>query len=152
MIEKHGDIWDAFADGNWIVITTNGAVTYIRKKNGEAVMGRGVALQAKNRFPELPERLAADLKSKGNHVFYYPDLRLIVFPVKDLWHQMAKLSLIETSCQELVDIMDRQLPGVKEVYLPRPGCGNGRLSWVDVKPVLEKYLDNRFVVCDLLGA
>jgi len=44
MKEVIGNIWNYYNKGNWIVITTNGTI----KKNGEAVMGRGVALEAKN--------------------------------------------------------------------------------------------------------
>ena len=40
MKEVKGDIWNFYNKGYWIVIPTNGTV----KRNGEAVMGRGVAL------------------------------------------------------------------------------------------------------------
>jgi len=35
-----------------------------------------------------------------------------------------------------------------KVYLVRPGCGNGRLDWRDVKKVLLARLDDRFVVVE----
>ena len=36
--------------------------------------------------------------------------------------------------------------GWETVVLPRLGCGLGQLRWDDVKPILERYLDDRFIV------
>lgn len=57
MKEVTGNIWDYHEKGYWIVITTNGTV----KANGEAVMGRGVALQAKRKYQGLPWRLGQEI-------------------------------------------------------------------------------------------
>ncbi len=51
MIEQQINLWDADADNVLLCITTNGYV----KNNGECVMGRGCALEAKTRWPDLPE-------------------------------------------------------------------------------------------------
>lgn len=45
-------------------ITTNGFI----KANGEAVMGRGCALEAAQAFPNVPKLLGALITSKGNRV------------------------------------------------------------------------------------
>ena len=50
MIEVFGDAWELSKD-HFLCITTNGEV----KINGQAVMGKGIAKEAANRFPELPE-------------------------------------------------------------------------------------------------
>ena len=63
MREITGNIWDFYAQGKWIVITTNGNT----KSNGEAIMGRGVALEAAQRLPELPQMLGQRLRAGGNH-------------------------------------------------------------------------------------
>jgi len=79
MKEVVGDIWDFHAKGNWIVITTNGTV----KSNGEAVMGRGVTLQAKQRFPNLSHELGKlILRNTPTSVISIVDYRLFSFPVK----------------------------------------------------------------------
>lgn len=143
MKEIQGDIWDYYSRGHWIVITTNGTI----KKNGEAVMGRGVALQAKQRFPNLPTRLGRLLTLHDNTPNLFRDLRLITFPVKYHWKDKANLDLIWDSCKRLVDGM--KLLDLDALYMVRPGCGNGGLDWKDVKPILEKYLDNRFIIVEV---
>jgi len=148
--EVQGDIWDFYKKGHWIAIPTNGSV----KSNGEAVMGRGVALQAKLKFPELPEKVGRGLstylnyygKDHYNRPQYYQPIRIATFPVKYSWQDKASLDLIEYSCNVLVN--NFQMFG-KPLYLPRVGCGNGGLSWEAVKPILERCLDDDFVVVRL---
>ena len=36
-----------------------------------------------------------------------------------------------------------------KIYLPKVGCGNGKLDWKNVELILDKYLDERFIVVDL---
>jgi hypothetical protein len=53
--------------------------------------------------------------------------------------EAADSGLIERSARELLKIIE--LKRIKEaVYLPRPGCGNGRLKWEDVKKILSPIL------------
>lgn len=133
-----------------VVITTNGTV----KKNGEAVMGRGCALEAAQRFPSLPALLGEHLQFDGNHVgvFVNEDLDathefdLVTFPVKHHWRERASLELIIRSAQELVALADPYCVGWKTILLPRPGCGNGGLSWHIVGSTLARILDDRFTV------
>lgn len=146
MQEIQNDIWSFWEKGFWIVIPTNGFV----KKNGECVMGRGLALQAKERFPELPSKLGDRIKEYGNVVFTFSDYHIITFPVKTVWWNIASLELIKYSCLSLREIFKYNLSGIPlPLYLPRVGCGNGKLDWKDVKPILERILDERFIVCDL---
>ncbi len=143
MLEVEGDIWDYHNKGYWIAITTNGDV----KKSGAAVMGRGVALQAVQRIPNAQFELGRLLKKFGPHV--YPiGFKIVAFPVKYHWREKASLDLILKSCVEAVYHLDcADLNKVTPpVYMVRPGCGNGELNWPDVKPILEKYLDDRFIV------
>ena len=148
MREAFGDLWElaesGFADA--LVITTNGDVN----SKGRAVMGRGCALQAAQRYPEIPSVLAEALHAHGNHAFVLsqqvsPGYFMIVsMPVKHHWHEQADPALIVQSAHELMAIADAHR--WKSVVMPRPGCGNGRLKWDDVRPLLERILDNRFTV------
>jgi hypothetical protein len=64
---------------------------------------------------------------------------LITFPVKRNWWEVADLALIERSARELLKIIEvKRIRGA--IYLPRPGCGNGRLKWEDVKKIFLPIL------------
>jgi hypothetical protein len=139
MREVSGDLWWYHNRGEWIVVTTNGFV----KNNGEAVMGRGCARQAARRFPELLKRLGSKLKEYGNHVHAFEDLRIITFPTKHVWYEKSDPDLIVSSAKELHKLTRRL--GLRRVYLPRPGCSNGKLNWKDVKPLIS-WLPDKFVV------
>ena len=146
MIEVVGNLWTYPADVR--VITTNGSV----RQDGMAVMGRGCALEATKLFPDLQADLGEALEG-GNRCYllgntytgHGTSFILMTFPVKHKWMERADLALIRKSALELV-IYANNDPTWKVIVLPRPGCGNGRLSWPNVKEILEPILDDRFRV------
>lgn len=137
MREIKANLWDF--SSQYKVITTNGSY----KNDGKAVMGRGCAKEAAEIYPKLPSWLGIVLMNKGNHVHLFPD-GIITFPVKHNWWERADLALIGRSTLELVELVDGL--ETESVVMPRPGCGNGKLSWDVVKLVLEPHLDERFTV------
>lgn len=151
MILLKCDLFDEMFDNfyNAVCVTTNGIV----KNNGEAVMGKGCALQFAQTYLEIPKVLGTKLKTKGNHCHVLKILNNIdtcektyicSFPTKHNWKDNSDLALIEQSCKELVNATNKM--NWKKVLIPIPGVGNGKLYWVDVKQVLEKYLDDRFYI------
>lgn len=140
MIELTGDLW-SFHPSGYVCITTNGYV----KSNGECVMGRGVAYQATQRFPGIALEIGTLIRSKGNHVHVLPHMDLITLPVKHHWKEQADLVLIQRSIKELEEWWFHSRVE-SYIYLPRPGCGNGRLQWPDVRPLLEGLSDQFIVV------
>lgn len=125
-----------------ICITTNGII----KNNGRAVMGRGIALQA-DRLYNLGGKLAEHLRRNGNtaaNLGCYNNVTMLSFPTKNHWRDDSDINLISQSAKQLVKLADEL--GLTEVYLPKPGCANGRLDWNDVKPVIESIFDDRFIV------
>lgn len=146
MIREQIDLWEIQCDAR--CITTNGSI----RNDGMAVMGRGCAFEATERFPTVQRNLGQLISQNGNHVqkifrtgtssgrFWH----LVSFPVKHRWDQKADLELIERSAQELVEMTGSM--GWETVALPRPGCGNGKLSWHQVRPILKDLLDDRFVI------
>ena len=141
MLEVKGNLWTYPADV--VVITTNGTI----KANGECVMGRGCAAEAKRMYPAVPKQLGTSIKAYGNIVSPLLDrpIHLVSFPVKHRWHEKADVQLIERSAHALVHAANTIYDGLTFV-MPRPGCGNGGLKWDDVKPVIEPILDDRFHV------
>jgi hypothetical protein len=95
------DAWKRIEEmGGYLCITTNGFV----KSNGEAVMGRGIAKEAANRFSMLPKLLGDTLRTRGNNVHLftlleynhqldmYLEFLLITFPVKPISKKISDLS------------------------------------------------------------
>jgi hypothetical protein len=138
MIEIQGNLW-GYLGKEIIAVTTNGMIS----KSGKAVLGKGCARQAGEIFPDLAQRLGKLLAEQGNHVLYLGD-GIVSFPVEHSPFENPDLRLIERSTEELLALADAM--GWEKVVVPRPGCGGGGLSWKEVKPVLEKYLDDRFLV------
>lgn len=146
MIEQSGNLWELVGPNDALVITTNGDV----RKNGTAVMGRGIALQATQHDPTVADRLGAFLKAFGNQLFViHKNPVWISFPVKHHWNEPADLELIRQSAKDLpkfITMLNYIYVHIDKIYLPRPGCGNGRRKWEEVKPIIEPYLDDRFIV------
>jgi hypothetical protein len=148
MIEAYADLWTLPCDAR--CITTNGTI----KSDGRAVMGRGVAKQATERYLGIAKILGAHLREHANHVGILvltdddgtgKTIPLVSFPVKHMWDQWADLDLIGRSADELVALTTRY--GWHTVALPRPGCNNGKRNWeTEVRPILLPILDDRFIV------
>lgn len=143
MIEREGDLWNM--DCNWLCITTNGII----RSDGKAVMGRGVALQAKERIPLIDTILAEKLIKNGNIVsalLSYENKWIISFPTKHNWRDKSDLDLIISSAQQLKKHFDSQSKK-PIVLLPRPGCANGGLEWSLVKDAIKPILtDDEFII------
>jgi hypothetical protein len=131
-----------------IIITTNNII----KKNGEAVMGAGVALECKKRWPDIPFILAKQIIThKDKQVSHLKTVELnntaidiISFQTKTDWKLPSTMGLIVKSAHQLVEIADRMEWGTESVWLPPVGCGNGGLKWDSVRRALEPILDDRF--------
>ena len=138
MIEECGDFWTIPADLR--CITTNGAL----RRSGNAVMGKGIALEARKRYHDIEAILGSFINKYGNHVFLL-GYNLISFPTKHHWKQDSDIQLIRRSARELVCLLKDN--SARRVLLTRPGCGNGNLKWSDVKVAIQDILvDNKFIV------
>lgn len=143
MILERGDMWSAFGKGAFM-ITTNP----IRRKDGAVVMGRGIAKEAKDRFPELPYdfgrqlELMPHLADTIGYIGSYDNVPIYYFMVKSHWREPASLEIIERSVAAMdywgyiADFYDRRID------LNFPGIGNGQLKREDVLPLLEGLPDN----------
>jgi len=132
-----GDLWD---QNGWKVIPTNLSVN----KDGLAVLGRGVALQAARHVRHLREEYGRFLQEHDQpRLYVFPPLSLILLSVKRRWSDQADLRFIARGCRALADTSPQECP---RVSLPLLGCGFGELREQDVRPLLEKWLDDRFTL------
>ncbi len=140
--EIKGNIWDFYDKGEFICITTNGVV----KNDGALVMGKGIALEAANRFSELPKYWGHYVKTNGNKVYPATKIRLFSFPTKHHWSDKSDINLIKASIIQLNGYLNSFY--LDKIYIPRPGCGNGGLKWEEVKEQLSKMIfppDSRMI-------
>ena len=136
-------VGDLFKQDGWLCITTNGFV----KNNGRAVMGAGCAKTIRDRINNIDLALGAHIKRRGNVVGIigsYSNNPVFSFPVKHNWWENADLELIAQSARDLRELwLSSPLMNMSrayDVFIPRPGCGNGKLRYKDVEPVLRDIL------------
>lgn len=154
MIELKENIWEAQGPLDYVTVLTNGTV----RKDGQLVMGAGIALEAKKRFPWMPKALGEAIRRNGLKIEIFQQSRIIAFPTKyEVFNPYSSIGLIEKSLVELLATIKHwsanpdYLPGFVaggRILIPRPGCGLGGLHWENqVKPLLHHYLiDDRFVI------
>lgn len=118
----------------------------INTVNCVGVMGKGIALQFKKKWPANFKAYAAACKAKQvklGKMFVFDLGRLatpryiINFPTKGHWRSASKLKDVEAGMQDLITQM-RALD-IRSIAVPPLGCGNGGLDWKIVKPVIEQY-------------
>jgi O-acetyl-ADP-ribose deacetylase (regulator of RNase III) len=125
--------------------------------NCVGVMGKGIALQFKQRWPQNFKAYAAaceDGKVQPGRMFIY-DLgewekpRFIInFPTKEHWREDSKIEYIQEGLRDLLAEVERL--GIKSISLPPLGCGNGGLDWRDVKRlVINAFKDHPQIQVDL---
>lgn len=126
-----GDIFDSPAQ---VIVNTVNTV---------GVMGKGLALSFKQRYPEMFEHYKSicekHMLSIGQlMLFYEEDHWLLLFPTKESWRNPSKTEYIEKGLVKFVQTYAEK--NITSIAFPRLGCGNGELNWDDVKPIMEKYL------------
>lgn len=114
--------------------------------NTVGVMGKGIALQFKNRFPENYQiyKKACDqsllkigdlLITENNSLFFK---YIINFPTKKHWRNPSKYEYVEKGLDALIE--EVKIRNIKSVALPPLGAGNGKLEWDKVKEMLNEKL------------
>jgi O-acetyl-ADP-ribose deacetylase (regulator of RNase III) len=128
----HGDMFDHAAD---IRVNTVNCV---------GVMGAGVALAFKQRYPDMFKDYQRDCKAgrvvPGKmHVWRPLDGDWIInFPTKRDWRDPSQYPDIEIGLDDLRDYL--QAVGPVTVCLPALGCGHGGLDWARVSEMIRTKL------------
>jgi O-acetyl-ADP-ribose deacetylase (regulator of RNase III) len=125
--------------------------------NTVGVMGKGIALQFKEKFSENYKlyKKAADAKQLNTgKMFIVPTGRMdgikwiINFPTKKHWRYPSKIEFITDGLDDMLNVIAEK--NIKSIALPPLGCGNGGLEWEIVKPIIEQKLsrlpDVEFIV------
>ena len=124
------------------------AQVLVNTVNCVGVMGKGIALQFKEKFPlmfEQYKKVCGTLLTKGGDIWWYrmgvSDHYILCFATKQHWKFKSKIEWIEYGLKSFVAEY-KQLK-IKSVAFPKLGCNNGGLDWeTQVKPLMEKYLGN----------
>lgn len=120
------------------------AQTLVNTVNCVGVMGKGVALEFKKRFPDMFEdyaRRCARGEVKLGRPYLHRTLLppyVLNFPTKDDWRAPARLEdivagleYLEAHCREW---------GITSLAVPPLGCGQGGLDWSVIGPTLYNHL------------
>lgn len=132
MIEYiEGDIFDSPAQ---VIVNTVNTV---------GVMGKGLALSFKQKYPDMFKKYQMACEKNQFSIgklmlFYEPDHWLLLFPTKENWRNPSKIEYIEKGLMKFVNTYAEK--NITSIAFPRLGCGNGELSWDEVRPIMEKYL------------
>ena len=130
---EYGDMWSAWEASDLFLITTNATI----KGNSALVMGRGIARQARDRWPGLDIVMGRAIGSSGRkYGLLVGKGKLGAFQVKHHYWELASVELIKLSVDMLLKWCAAH-PG-KRVDLNYPGIGNGKLPIEVVQPIIER--------------
>lgn len=127
--------------------------------NCKGVMGKGLALQAKQKWPKMFESYKSfcegacpsypDGLEPGGVVCIQqePNRYIVCLATKDDWRNPSKLEWVETGLKQLV-VLSMQI-NLCHIAIPRLGCGLGGLDWCDVKPIVHRVFENTPITVDL---
>jgi len=123
------------------------AEAIVNTVNCVGVMGRGIALQFKKRFPKnfkdyslackKEEVIPGKMFVHETGLLMYPKY-VINFPTKRHWRGASRMEDIDSGLDGLVETVKKLQ--IKSIALPPLGCGLGGLNWDDVKNKIEHAL------------
>jgi O-acetyl-ADP-ribose deacetylase (regulator of RNase III)/uncharacterized protein YwgA len=120
------------------------AQTLVNTVNCVGVMGKGVALEFKKRFPRMArdyEDRCARKEVRLGEPYLYKDeggARIVNFPTKGHWRSASRLTDIDRGLDYLAAHAIEW--GITTIALPPLGCGNGGLEWSEVGPLIYAKL------------
>ncbi len=129
------------------------AQTLVNTVNCVGVMGKGVALEFKKRFPDMYEDYVRRCEAKQvklGQPYLYRRLMppwILNFPTKDHWRSVSRLEDIVRGLRYLEQ--HYQEWGITSLAVPPLGCGQGQLEWRVVGPTLYRYLKRLQVPVEL---
>jgi O-acetyl-ADP-ribose deacetylase (regulator of RNase III) len=133
------------------------AEALVNTVNCVGIMGRGIALQFKNTFPENFKSYSAACKRnevKPGQMFVFETGHLtnpryiINFPTKRHWRGKSRIEDIEIGLVALAE--EIRLRNIRSIAIPPLGSGLGGLDWAEVRPrievALQEFTDRKIIV------
>lgn len=134
-----------FTTGNLLDADVEAIVNAV---NTHGVMGRGIALMFKERYPANYKAYAAACKAGEVRVgqMFVTNVDelgggprwVINFPTKEHWRPPTKIEWVRDGLAALRELILEK--GIRSVAVPPLGCGNGGLDWRAVRPLIEETL------------
>lgn len=119
--------------------------TLVNPVNTEGVMGAGLALAFRDKFPglfqEYRDACREDVFGRMGLFVFDVDVsrKVLCMPTKRQWRHPSRIEWIEEGLWYLA--RDYEKYGITSLAIPEVGCGRGQLSWADVRPLIYQYLD-----------
>jgi O-acetyl-ADP-ribose deacetylase (regulator of RNase III) len=119
--------------------------TLVNATNTEGVMGGGIALAFRERFPDMYRNYRRTCL-EGLHTVDEPHLWnldqdgpwILNLATKDLVRNDSTIPNIQAGLRWVVRHYEEE--GITSIAFPALGCGLGGLSWKEVKPVMIYFL------------
>ena len=128
--------------------------TIVNTINCVGVMGKGIALGFRLRYPEMYEKYKEFCSNKqiaiGKLWLYKPDNSgqcILNFPTKIHWKYPSKIEYIEAGLQKFVDSYDEK--GIASIAFPLLGTYNGGLDKIEVLNLMHSYLEKCNIPIDI---
>lgn len=124
-------------------IFKSNCMTLVNTVNAFGVMGAGIALEYRIRYPEMYlkyfEICKLELMDVGMLWIYKSDKKWILnFPTKKHWRYPSKLEYIESGLQKFCETYESK--GITSIAFPLLGTDRGRLSKESVLELMQRYL------------
>ncbi len=134
-------------------IFTSDAQTLVNTVNCVGVMGKGIALEFKKRFPAMFQdyagRCARGEVKLGEPYLYKSTVNpwILNFPTKDHWRSLARLEDIDRGLAYL--LAHYRAWGITSIAFPPLGTGYGQLEWRIVGPILYRRLSEMAIPVEM---
>jgi O-acetyl-ADP-ribose deacetylase (regulator of RNase III)/uncharacterized protein YwgA len=129
-------------------LLTYPAEAIINTINCVGVMGKGIALQFKHKYPENFKSYVKECKAgnvtTGKMLVYDCGMLsenpryIINFPTKQHWRNNSKIEYITSGLDDLIKVIEQYK--IKSIAIPQLGCGNGGLEWDEVRQIIIEKL------------
>jgi O-acetyl-ADP-ribose deacetylase (regulator of RNase III) len=115
--------------------------------NTVGVMGKGLALQFKRRFPSNYEAYTGACRRgevQVGRMLVVETVRhtaprfIINFPTKKHWRDPSRIEYVRAGLIALVN--EVRTRDIRSIAIPPLGCGNGGLAWSEVRPLIDRAM------------